>query len=173
MTLQTNFSVAVEAVRATTLDKGVAKDLHQVAMELAWATGTAVSTADEVWSDSRTITAGAWANHVLDALPQLDNAAATQRTVDFAVIKLVFIRNISTAGNIIVAGGTNNGSAADAWALTGGMFVSDASMTAVPFGGGLLWYEPTGVAVGAGEILSIGAVGSNQTVEAIIIGEAS
>lgn len=175
MSLSTTIAVKVSATRSDTLDIGTQKALHELETALGWASGTAVSQADEIFSDSRDITAAAFENFDLTSLSQLDAAGATIRTVSFAVVKLVWIKNISTAGYIKVGGGTNNGSAANAWALAGGMFATDASIISIPFGGGTLWYEPTGVAVsnGTADTLSIGAIGATQTVSVIIIGEST
>lgn len=175
MSLNTKIALKIEAVDVTQMDQGVSKILHELELALGWPDGTAVNTANEVWSDSRTITAAAFENFDLTALAQLDDGAVTLRTIDFATIKAILIKNTSTAGRLRVGGGTNNGSAVDAWALNGAPWISDASMTDIPFGGWFAWGDPTGVAVTgtSADILSLGALVANQTYEMVIIGKAT
>ena len=175
MALASKLNLRLEATRTIALDGGTQKSLHAWEEALAWGTGTAASQADEVWSDKATVGSGAFTNLDLKALAQLDTGAVTLRTVDFAVIKGVFIRNLSASGSLKVGGGTGGASAADAWALAGGMFETDASIVSIPFGGGLFWYDPAGVAVtnSTADILALGGVSATQTYEIIIIGEAS
>lgn len=176
MALDTKIAYKVSATKSDTLDRGSQKALHEIDVTLGWPSGTAASQADEIWSDTRTVNAAAFDNLDLTNLTQLDSSGGTLRSsISFAVVKLVLIRNVSTSGHVLVGGGTDNGSAADAWALAGGMFQTDASLCAIPFGGALLWYEPAGVAVtnSSADVLCVGGVTANQTYQIIILGEST
>lgn len=175
MALQTKLSLLVEAVRSATLDRGSLKEGHAVDFSAVWPSGTSDSQANEVWSDERTVNAAAHDNLDLTSLTQLDSGGSTIRSgVTFSVIKAVFVYNTSSSGYLVVGGGTDGAAAADAWALAGGMFSSDASIVHVPAGGCLLWSDPAGVAVtnSSADILHFGGITANQTYRVIIVGEA-
>jgi len=168
--VQTSISIDVQAARSVTLDQGTSKALHALAEALSWPSGTAASQADEVWSDKRVVAAAANDDLELDDLTQSDSSAGTVRSVSFAVVKLVFVRNVSTSGRIdIGAAGSNP------WAGAGLPLVDGSDKTAVPFGGGWLWYDPVGVAVsnGSADVLRIAGVTAEQTYRILIIGEAA
>ena len=170
MAVQTSISIDVQAARSVTLDQGTSKALHALAEALSWPSGTAASQADEVWSDKRVVAAAANDDLELDDLTQSDSSAGTVRSVSFAVVKLVFVRNVSTSGRIdIGAAGSNP------WAGAGLPLVDGSDKTAVPFGGGWLWYDPVGVAVsnGSADVLRIAGVTAEQTYRILIIGEAA
>ena len=170
MAVQTSISIDVQAARSVTLDQGTSKALHALAEALSWPSGTAASQADEVWSDKRVVAAAANDDLELDNLTQSDSSEGTVRSVSFAVVKLIFVRNVSTSGRIdIGAAGSNP------WAGAGFPFVDGSDKAAVPFGGGWLWYDPVGVAVsdGSADVLRIAGVTAEQTYRILIIGEAA
>lgn len=174
MALTTTIELAIRAARSQALDRGSVRDDHVVELpRLVWPSGTSESQADTVWSDRRTVNAAAHDNLDLTSLAQLDSAGATVRTVAFAVVKLILILNRSTSGYLAVGGGTDGAAAADAWALTLAPFAADAAIAHVPFGGGWMWFDPTGVAVtnSSADILHLGGISANQTYDIIIIGE--
>jgi len=168
--VQTSISIDVQAARSVTLDQGTSKALHALTEALSWPSGTAASQADEVWSDKRVVAAAANDDLELDNLTQSDSSEGTVRSVSFAVVKLIFVRNVSTSGRIdIGAAGSNP------WAGAGFPFVDGSDKAAVPFGGGWLWYDPVGVAVsdGSADVLRIAGVTAEQTYRILIIGEAA
>jgi len=168
--VQTSINIDVQAARSVTLDQGTSKALHALAEALSWPSGTAASQADEVWSDKRDVAAAANDDLELDSLTQVDADDNTVRSVSFAVIKLVYIRNISTSGRVDVGAAASN-----PWAGAGFPFVDGSDKAAIPFGGGWLWYDPVGVAVsnGSADVLRIAGVTATQTYRILIIGEAA
>jgi hypothetical protein len=170
MGLKTTIDLSVQAAHGFTLDQGSSNLFHKVAEALSWPSGTAASQADEVWSDSRTVNSGANDDLEMDNLSQVDSSGAAVRSVSFAVVKLVFIRNVSTSGSLEVGA-----PGATAFAGTGYPFKDDSDIACVPFGGGWLWYDPTGVAVtnGATDVLRVSGVTANQTYQILVIGEAA
>lgn len=175
MTLLTDISIGVNAVRSDTLDLGTNTARHALELALRWASGTGSSEADAVWSDTRTVNAAAHDNLDLTSLTQVDSSGTTVRTVAFAVIKAILIVNTSTSGYLAVGGGTDGAAAADAWALATAPFSTDASIGHIPFGGAWFWCDPTGVAVTntSADVFRIGGVSANQTYKIVIIGEST
>ena len=173
MALSTTIKLTLSSTRTLVLDLGSFREPHVVDYDVTWPTGTAVNQADEVWSDSRSLAVGS-ENLDFTALPQVTSTGVAVRTVAFAVIKAIIIRNTSASGRLVVGGGSTGAGAADAFAGTGYPFATDASETEIPFGGAWVWTDPTGVAVtnGATDILHIEAVGATQTYEIEIVGEA-
>lgn len=173
MPLNTQVKLTLTATRTLTLDQGSVTEPHRVDYDVTWPDGTAVSQADEVWSDRRTLAIGGESLE-LDALPQTTSAGGAMRTVAFGVVKGIIIRNTSTSGRLVIGGGSTGAGAADAFAGTGYPFATDAAEAEIPFGGAWAWFDPTGVAVtnGATDILRVEAVGAQQTYEIEIVGEA-
>lgn len=172
MALKTKIELLVEGLRTTTLERGVQRTLHSIASALAWPSGTTSSTADEVWSDTRTVAAGVDDNLQLDSLAQLDDADNTLRTVTFTKIKLLAIRNTSAADYLAVGGGSTGAGAADAFAGANYPLAADNDLIHVGAGGLFLWMDPDGVDVtnGATDILNLRGITSSQTYELVLIG---
>ena len=78
MALNTTLHVDVAAAYSRPSDQGALRHDHKIAVDLTWPTGTAVSQADEVWSDRRSLAVGGESLE-LDNLSQLDDAAAVLR----------------------------------------------------------------------------------------------
>ena len=168
MSVSTTIDLRVEAARSVALDQGSSKQLHQLLRTLRWPSGTGTSEANEVWSDSRSVSAAGNDDLELDSLAQLTAAGATERTVAFTVIKVIAIRNTSAADYLTVGG-----AGASSWAGAGFMLTDDSDLIAVPAGGLLLWTDPAGKAVtnGTADTLRVSGVTSTQTYEIIMIGE--
>ena len=171
-TYAANFSVALSGSEVQTLDKGAGSIRHAIEQSANLPSGTADGQVNEIWSDTRTLAVGS-ENLELDNLTQLDSAGATMRTVAFAVVKGIVVRNTSASGRIALGGGTTGAGAADAFAGAGYPFAADASEVDIPFGGCWSWYDPVGVAVtnAATDILHVEAFTATQTYEIVIIGE--
>ena len=174
-TANATIDLKISGLRNSVLDIGSNAETINTLIKLTWPNGTAVDNINEIWSEGdRTLTSGSDDSFDLTSLTQLDAAGATIRSgVSFSVVKLVYIRNKSTANNLIVGGGTGAGGAADAWALATGFLSADAHTTNVNFGGYILWTDPTGVAVtnSSADVLNLQAVSSTQTFDIIIMGE--
>jgi hypothetical protein len=171
----TKILARIQATRTVGMGVGTQKYPATVEEALDWPDGTSASTADEMWTDDAG-SVGAGANDDLDltALAQLDDDGdATGRTVNFAKIKLLFIRNTSSAGNLAVGA-----AAANPWidsVGTEGWLDAASDILNIPNGGFEMIGFPAGVVVtnGASDILRIAGVGSTQTYEIIIIGDAA
>lgn len=170
MAVITKIAIDIEAGRTVSLDQGSSRAMHALAESLSWPSGTAASQADEVWSDQREVASGANDDLELDSLTQVDADGNTVRSVSLAVVKLVYIRNISTSGRVDVGAAASN-----PWAGAGLPFVDGSDKAAIPFGGGWLWYDPAGVAVsnGSADVLRVAGVTATQTYQIIIVGEAA
>ncbi len=176
--LTTSILARIQGTRK--VDMGVGTQLYPATVEenLAWPDGTAVSKANEMWTDDAgSVAAAAHVNLDLFAAVQVDAAGATTgRTVSFAKVKALFIRNTSAANYIKIGGGTDGtGVAADAWidaVGTEGWLADDSDFIHLPAGGCLLLEFPSGVTVsnGTSHILHLGGITSTQTYEIIVIG---
>ena len=174
-TAKATIKVDIGGLRSSALDIGANNETIGALVSLAWPNGTATSQVNEIWSEgSRSLAASANDAFDLTSLTQLDAAGATVRpAVAFSVVKLVYIRNTSATGSLIVGGGTGAGGASDAWALATGLLSADAATTNVSAGGFLLWTDPAGVAVTntSADVLNLQGVGATQTYDIIIMGE--
>ena len=176
-TLASKLKLRLEATRTVGLDQGTQRATHAVDVDTTLPDGTSASQADEVWSDSRTVNAGAHDNHDLTDLDQLDDDGDTVRSgITFAggVVALA-IENKSSSDYLEVGGGTDGAGAADAWAGAGLLFKDDSDIISIPAGGCLFWFAPAGAAVtnSSADILHIGGITSNQDYEIAIIGHSS
>lgn len=155
-----------------TLDQGSILRRHLVELKASYNEGTGSGEVDEVWSDERTVNAGADDDLELDNLTQVDADDATVRTVAFAKVKGIFIRKI-TATDYLKVG------AAGATAFAGAddyPFADDTDIAQVVGENGLfLWLNPEGATVGNGtaDVLRISGVTTNQTYQIVIIGVAA
>jgi hypothetical protein len=169
--LTTDIQISGSARLSFALDKGSAKEVHDIVTSLQWPSGTSDSQADMVWSDSRTVNAAANDDLELDNLTQVDDAGATVRSVSFAVVKGIIIRNTSSADRIDIGG-----VGATAFAGSGDYpLQADDDVAQCSAGGTYVWIVPGGGAVtnGATDILRISGITSNQTYDIWIIGEST
>ena len=154
--------------------------------DASYASGTGSGQVDEVWTSSATVADGVFVNLDLNALDQLDDDGVTIRsTINFANIKLIQVKNVTAGatGYLTVGGGTDAGSAADAWAGVTTAFLTDASIIALPTPNSATndmsvfkWTSYVGGTVtgaGAADILCLGGVTATQTYEIIIVGVAT
>jgi len=177
-TLESRLTLRALVTRTVGMDLGTLTFPATCEQALTWPDGTSASQADEVWSDEATITSGAYLNLDLKALAETDDDGdATGRTVDFAKVKILCIVNTSSTGSLVVGGGTDNGGAADAWIDGGteGWLAADSDLDRIPAGGSMFRVFPSGVTVTntTSDILGLGAVGANQTIEILLAGNAS
>jgi len=175
-TVTTKIDLQITGTRGTAKDTGSETGNNSITVALAWASGSGTSQADEIWSHGDSIIATAFDNWQLDSLAQLDADDATIRTVVFANVKVLIVKNTTaagTAGYLLLGGGTDNGSAADAWAGVDTAFATDASINTVIPGGAFVWVSPVGGTVTntSKDVLSLGAITSTMTYEIICIGD--
>lgn len=175
--LTTSILARIQGTRKVGMGLGTQVYPATVEENLAWPDGTAVSKANEMWTDDAgSVAAAAHVNLDLFAAVQVDAAGATTgRTVSFAKVKALFIRNTSAANYLVIGGGTDGAAAADAWidaVGTEGWLLADSDLLHLPAGGCLLMEFPSGVTVtdGSSHILHLGGITSTQTYEIIIIG---
>nr|MBC8425163.1 hypothetical protein [bacterium] len=113
----------------------------------------------------------------LFALTELDDDGdATGRTISLAKVKTLAIRNTSSAGSLLVGGGTNQTPDADAWIDGGteGWLTADASLLRIAAGDAICLTFRAGVTVtnNTSHILSLQGIGSTQTYEILVTGDA-
>lgn len=101
-------SATVQAV--VNLAAGITADFADATQQIAENASVSISTvgtgadaANQYWSDSRSIPAGS--NESLDLSGTLTNALG--QTVSFSSIKVIYIKNQNTAGDLVVGAGTN------------------------------------------------------------------
>lgn len=175
--LTTSILARIQGTRKVGMGLGTQVYPATVEENLAWPDGTAVSKANEMWTDDAgSVAAAAHVNLDLFSLGQVDDDGAAVRSVSFAKIKALLIRNTSAANYIKIGGGTDGtGVAADAWidaVGTEGWLADDSDFIHLPAGGCLLLEFPSGVTVsnGTSHILHLGGITSTQTYEIIVIG---
>ena len=140
--------------------------------------GTSTAQADAVWGDGAgSVAAAAFDNINLFALTELDDDGdATGRTISLAKVKTLAIRNTASAGSLLVGGGTGGGGAADAWidAGTEGWLAADSDLLRIAAGDAVAFTFRAGVTVTntTSHILCLAGIGSTQTYEILVTGDA-
>jgi len=178
-TLTTKILARVIGTRKVAFGLGTQSFPATLEESLDWPDGSGASQADEMWTkEDGSVAAGAHDNWDLKALPHEDTDDDTERTIDLANIKLLFLRNTSSSDYLVVGGGTDGAGAADAWVDavgTEGWLADDSDLIHVPAGGCLLMAFPSGVTVtnATADILHIGGITSTQTYELMLIGDAA
>lgn len=172
-TLNTKLLARIQASKTTVLDAGDQIAKHEIEAKVTWPNGTASNKAETVYSDEGTVASGAFVNLDLTALVQKDADDNTIETITLTQVKAVMIKNTSTSGSIVIGGGTDGAAAADAWALTGGLFTADADKITIPAGAAFMWTAPAGVSVTnlTADIFCIAGVTAEQTYDIVIIGD--
>lgn len=169
MSVTTSINIRLAALRTIALDGGGSQAARHVAeLLLSWPDGTDDSEANEVWSERRTVNAGANDDLQLDNLTQLDADGNTVRNVSLANAKLIWVRNRSTTGSLRVGGAGGASFAGSGYPLQ-----DDSDTANVRPGGAWFWLDPVGVAVtnGATDILRLTGIVANQDYEILVIGE--
>lgn len=156
----------------------------KIEQDATWASGTGAGQVDEVWMGEGTVAAAAFVNLDLKALAQIDDDSVAIRTIDFASIKTVTVKNITAGatGYLTIGGGTDAASAADAWAGVDTPFLTDASICALQTPNSASndravwkWTSQAGGTVTntSKDILCLGGVTATQTYQIIITGVAT
>lgn len=163
MTLAATVSLRVQATQTSTLDLASVSNTVNQLFEQAFTDGTGANQANEVWSDTRSISSAS--NETLDLAASLTNAFGT--TITFTKVRAIIIRSRSTNTTVLSVGAASAplvGPLADASDLLtirpGGIFVITAP-------------DATGIAVtatSADGLKLANASGAAATYDIIIIG---
>lgn len=103
MPLTTNISIGIRAELTGTADLSTPRDLLNYSFSQVLTSGTGASQADKLFHDTRTLTTGA--SEDIDLAGSLTDGFG--QTITFAKIKLVLIRNKSTARTLTVGNATD------------------------------------------------------------------
>ena len=178
-TVATKILLRLQATRKVALNGATQSVPASVEGEVTWPTGSGASQADEVWVENAgSVGAGLFDNLDLKALAQIDEDADTERTIDLANVKAILIVNTSSSGSLTIGGGVDDAGGARAFAgATNYPFVDDSDKSTLVGAAGAYWFwsNPAGGTVtnDATDILCLGGVGSTQTYEIIIVGDAA
>jgi len=178
---ETNSSTATRTVPMPSNGRPWSPRIEQ---DATWANGTGAGQVDEVWMGEGTVAAGAFVNLDLKALAQVDDDSVAIRTIDFASIKKITVKNITAGatGYLTIGGGTGAASAADAWAGADTPFLTDATINALQTPNSATndravfkWTSQTGGTVTntSKDILCLGGVTATQTYQIHITGVSS
>lgn len=163
MTLATTVNIGLRATLASALDLVTAQADLNLAKQITMATGTATGLADQMWSDTRTITASS--NEDLDLAAALTGPLGG--TLTFVKLKLLYVAAASANTNAVrVTRPASNGVP---------IFLAASDGTDVLPGGAFLWCGPgAGVTVTAatGDLINIAnsSSGTSVTYDVVIIG---
>lgn len=165
MTLQTDVLLKIGATLQSALDLVTVQAPLSYSASLSLATGTGAGQADQIWSDTRTISASSSEN--LDLAASLVDPFGT--TLTFVKIKGLIIRaSTGNTNDVVVGGAASNGFI---------NWVADATdKINIRPGGLFVLIDPTGsgyaVTASTGDILKVAnsSSGSSVTYDVIIIG---
>ena len=173
--LRVQIDIAGERVSVGGTSRGSSRILERVLHDYTFPDGTASGSAEVLWADDRTVTAG-----VVDAL-ELDNLPAVGPVgpVTLSKVKGLAIINTSAADYLTIGGGTGGRTApaADAWSdtdagVTNSPFNVDGDSFALAAGDAFVWTSKAGVSIAntTADILGIEAFVSNQSYRVIAWG---
>lgn len=163
-TLATDIQLKVSALLQESSPKsgGIAGSIEVLVRLLD---GTGSGKANKAYFAERTL--GAGANEVLDLAGVL--ADLVGNTLTFTKVKLVAFKNLDETDGDDLAVGPD---ATNGWGAAG--YVSDVSdRRRVNAGGADIWYDPNGIAVGAGatDEINVAALVGGVTYRVLIVGE--
>lgn len=155
--LTATLKAQLSAVHSSVLDLGTVSFTPSIGKSIPLATGTGADQADQLWTDTRTLTASSTED--LDLAGSLVNALGA--TVTFARVRGIYVEAAAgNTNNVLVGGAASNGLI---------NWVADATDKVVVRPGGFFMIasrDATGYAVTAstGDLLRIGNSGSGTSV---------
>lgn len=165
MPLTSNINVRVQATHTNVLDLGTTQFAPDVQRSIMLADGTGAGQANQLFSDTRTLSANA--SEDIDLAGALTNAFGA--TITFTKIKAVLIvAAAANSNNVVVGNASSNG-----W--TGPFGAATHTITIRPGGMFLIGCSDNtayGVTAGTGDLLKIAnsAGGSSVTYDIVVIG---
>lgn len=164
MPLKTVISTQVDATLTNALDLVTASVPLSYKKKLTWTSGTAASTADLMFSDTRTVNASS--NEDLDLAGALTGPLGT--TLTFVELRLILISAATgNTNNVRVTRPASNGVP---------LFLAASDGIDVPPGGTFLWLCPADgkvtVTAGTGDLINVAnsSSGTSVTYDVVIIG---